>query len=61
MEWTITRQDLLSEAAVRAFDLADYRLRHNARYFGWSEERRTKYRLAAAFDAIIAKRERESA
>jgi hypothetical protein len=53
----ITRAELLSDVALESFDLAEYRLRHNARYHGWQWEKRRAYALGKAFDAIIEARD----
>lgn len=53
---TITKAELMSEVAIRAMSIADYRLRHNLRYEKWLGDRRTAYKLAKAFDAIIRAR-----
>ena len=48
---TVTKAALTSKAALRAASLAAYRMRHNARYRGWSDDQRLAKQLAAAFDA----------
>lgn len=47
----VTLKSLTSKAALHAYDLARYRLRHNARYHGWSDDKRTTYCLKKAFEA----------
>lgn len=49
----VTLQDLLSPAAIHAFNLADYRLRHNARYFAWDDNKRLAYRLEKTFAEAV--------
>ena len=53
-ERSATKRALLSESAVEAYRLAAYRLRHNARYSGWPEDKRIRHMLAAAFDAAAS-------
>ena len=54
MTATITLDDLLSEPAIAAFNLADYHLRHNRRYDGWDEDMRLRHCLTKAYNAAIA-------
>lgn len=51
--------DLLSKNAVRAFNIAEYRLRHNARYEPWDQDRRVRYCLEKAFEAAAQQPELE--
>lgn len=48
---TVTKAALLSDAARKAFSLAEYRLRHNARYSEWPHDRRWAYCMEKAFEA----------
>jgi hypothetical protein len=47
----ISRRQLLSDKATKAFGIAEYRLRHYAQYAGWTHEKRLLYCLGKAFDA----------
>lgn len=55
MRDTVTKAALLSEAARHAFSVAEYRLRKNARYVDWSDDRRWAYCMEKAFEAAAAK------
>lgn len=54
MSETVTKEALLSAPALKAFWLAEYRLRHNARYHSWPNDKRLTYCLEKAFDAAHA-------
>jgi hypothetical protein len=53
---SITKSELISDLAIEAFLLAEYRLRHNTRYRGWREEKRVAYCLKTLFDAIVERK-----
>lgn len=56
MSKAITKKQALSEPAREAWFLAEYRLRHNARYAHWGETRRFKFCMAKVFDAVVRER-----
>lgn len=53
----VTKKALLSPAALTAWGLARYRLRHNARYSDWTDKRRLEYCLGKAFDAALSEQD----
>lgn len=52
----ILKNELLSPSAMKAFKLAEYKIRHNARYSSWSEDKCLQHKLLKAFDAAIKDR-----
>jgi hypothetical protein len=51
-EAVATKKDLTSHKALRAFQIAEYRLRHNARYSDWDDNKRLAYCMSKAFEAV---------
>lgn len=52
----ISKKELLSDTMLKAMGIAEYRLRKNARYRGWDDDRRQRYMLERGLKAVIAVR-----